>query len=169
MKKSRKKVMIITLLIIAILLVVVIIFQKINEEPDAFNDFEQNVATQVIVLPDGHHVLAEADFDIEHNAIQGWIGAKLTDLTTTIRSNLHFMEQAGVYIQDTYLDSPAQIAGILPGDILIKINNVDANDVLPTINLIASLEPGHAYPFTVFRQGKYFDYSVTITKKTQYF
>ncbi len=158
--------MIITILLLLIVFVYALVCkQKAKNEPN-FDTSQQSLATQLITLPDGHHILATVNVPTETH---GWIGATLTDLTNTIRDNLHYAEQFGVYIQDTYVDSPAQIAGILPGDILISINNIHAQDVLPTINLIATLHPGHAYPFTIFRQGKYLDYSVTVTKKADFF
>lgn len=164
MKLQFNKVMIITMILLVIVFLIIMYKKKATQMP-VLDPVQQNLATQVITLPDGHHILAAVDVPEDAH---GWIGATLTDLTHTIRDNLHYAEQYGVYIQDTYVDSPAQVAGILPGDILIKINNTDAQDVLPAINLIAALHPGNAYPFTIYRQGKYLDYSVTVSRKENY-
>ncbi len=96
----------------------------------------------------------------------GWIGAQLTDLSPTIREHLNYTDSYGIYIQDTIRNSPAQTAGLLPGDIITHINHIELTDVLPTINLINTLQPGNKYPVTIFRTGKYLHYEVIISPKT---
>jgi S1-C subfamily serine protease len=95
----------------------------------------------------------------------GWIGAQLTDLTQNIKQHLKYPDPYGVYVQDTIRNSPSQTAGILPGDIISKINNADAQDVLPAIKLISDLNPGKVYPFIIFRDGKFTEYQITISAK----
>lgn len=95
----------------------------------------------------------------------GWIGAQLTDLTQNIKQHLKYPDPYGVYVQDTIRNSPSQTAGILPGDIISKINNTDAQDVLPAIKLISNLNPGKVYPFIIFRDGKFSEYQITISAK----
>jgi serine protease DegQ len=95
----------------------------------------------------------------------GWIGAQLTDLTQNIKKHLKYPDSYGVYVQDTIRNSPAQTAGILPGDIISKINDADAQEVLPTIKLISNLDPGKPYPFIIFRDGKFSEYQITISAK----
>ena len=163
MQKS-KKVMIITLLVlifIAIVMMVLINYFQI----ETIDNPQQNIATQIMTLPDGNQIVAQVALPEEDI---GWIGANLTDLSTEIKNNLNFESTYGVYIQYTFIDSPAQIAGILPGDILIKINEIEAQSVIPALNIIANLKPDSVYPFTIFRQGKYQDFLVKVTKKAHY-
>ncbi len=96
---------------------------------------------------------------------KGWIGAKLTDLTPNIKKHLKYPDPFGVYVQDTIRSSPSQTAGILPGDIISKINNEDAQAVLPAIKLISKLNPGKVYPFIIFRDGRFSEYQITINEK----
>lgn len=124
--------------------------------------YNENIATQNISLPDGNEITSQAIAN-KHQT-HGKIGAQLTNLTPLIKKNLHYPDQDGVYVQDTIRNSPAQTAGILPGDIIIKISNIETPDIFPTINLISSLHPGETYPITVFRQGKYLVYPVTLTQ-----
>lgn len=144
------------------LLMLVLTNTKLNVRPTP----PTAVTTTAITLPDGNQVNAELNTPPQDT--QGWIGANLTDLTPTIKTNLNYSDAYGVYVHDTYVDSPAQVAGLLPGDIITQVNNVDAVEVLPTLMLIASLHPGNVYPFTVFRHGKYLDYSITITHKQHF-
>lgn len=164
MQKS-KKVMIITLLVLIIIAIVMMALRHYFQiEP--IDNPQQNIATQIMTLPDGNQIVAQVALPEEGS---GWIGANLTDLSLEIKNNLNFESAFGVYIQDTFIDSPAQLAGILPGDILIKINEMEAQSVIPALNIIANLKPDSVYPFTIFRQGKYQDFLVKVTKKADYF
>lgn len=107
----------------------------------------------------------ETELDLQQQTVHGWIGAQLTDLSAAIKQHLNFPDSYGVYVQDTIRNSPAQTAGILPGDIITQINDMEVFEVLPTINLIAALQPGRQYPVMVFRQGQYLQYNVTIATK----
>lgn len=163
MQKS-KKVMIITLLVL-IIIAIVMMALKHYFQIEPIDNPQQNIATQIMTLPDGNQIVAQVGLPEEG----AWIGANLTDLSLEIKNNLNFESTFGVYIQDTFIDSPAQLAGILPGDILIKINEMEAQSVIPALNIIANLKPDSVYPFTIFRQGKYQDFLVKVTKKADYF
>ncbi len=93
---------------------------------------------------------------------RGWIGAQLTEIPQETRISLNFADQTGIYVQDTIRNSPAQRAGILPGDIITKIDNVQTYDINATIQRIATLQPENTYKLEVFRQGKTLIYPVTV-------
>lgn len=94
--------------------------------------------------------------------IRGWIGAQLQDLNNELKSNLGYNEDYGVYVQGVIRNSPAQKAGILPGDIILKINNIDLKSVSETIKLVGSLQPNKNYAIEVFRKFKFYSFSVLI-------
>ncbi len=130
-----------------------------NSTPNCTTDAADLAQAVNIRLPDGNN--SQIQIDHTSDTVRPRLGAQLSILTATIRKNLHYAEQYGVYVQDTVRNSPAQTAGILPGDIIFKINNQDAQDLMPTLNLIAELNPGATYPIHVFRQGKELVYQVT--------
>lgn len=147
MKPLAIKVIVIT--IIALLLLAITLTYRsyfvgpINND----NSYQQYIATN---SPEQKH---------------GWIGAQLTDLTQNIKQHLKYPDHYGVYVQDTIRNSPSQTAGILPGDIISKINNAEVQDVLPAIKLISQLNPGQVYPFIIFRDGRFSEYQITISAK----
>ena len=94
--------------------------------------------------------------------VRGWLGTQLNDITKEIRDHLGFNESYGVYVQAVVRHSPAQKAGILPGDIITKINNADIKSVNETVKLVGSLQPNRHYTIEVFRRFKFLTFSVLI-------
>lgn len=149
MKKFvTKKVIVITIvLLVALTIAAVIYYAWIIIPSKNDNSYQQYIASKKLKLN------------------TGWIGVQLTHLTEDIRLYLKYPDYYGVYVQDTIRNSPSQTAGILPGDIISKINNTEAQDVLPTIKLISQLSPGQVYPFIIFRDGKFSEYQIFISAK----
>jgi serine protease DegQ len=96
--------------------------------------------------------------------VRGWIGAQLQDLSNELKSRLGYSEDYGVYVQGVIRNSPAQKAGILPGDIIVKINNIDVKSVSETVKLVGSLQPNKNYSIEVFRKFKVYSFSVLISQ-----
>ena len=97
--------------------------------------------------------------------IRGWLGAQLSELPDETRQYLKFQQANGIYVQNTIRNSPAQKAGILPGDIITKINNAETLDITSSVKLISSLTPDKTYPLEIFRHGKRLVYTVAITER----
>lgn len=97
---------------------------------------------------------------------RGWIGTQLSKLPSTTKQYLQYHGTNGIYVQDILRNSPAQISGILPGDIITKINNTAAIDILQSIRLISALTPNQTYDIEIFRNGKNIIYPVTVQQRT---
>lgn len=96
--------------------------------------------------------------------VRGWIGAQLQDINNELKTRLGYNEDCGVYVQGVIRNSPAQKAGILPGDIIVKINNVDVKSVSEAVKLVGSLQPNKNYSIEVFRKFKFYSFSVLISQ-----
>lgn len=97
--------------------------------------------------------------------IRGWLGAQLSDIPDETRQYLKFQQANGIYVQDTIRNSPAQKAGLLPGDIITKINNAPTENVHAAISMISSLKPDKSYPLEIFRHGKNVVYNVVVKER----
>lgn len=162
MKNSTPYIVIaITTLILIIIIVVMSYNYKASDLDPLHVPPTEYIATSNIELPDGNVIQTQAN---DHTS-KGWIGAQLADLPNDIKEHLKYPDQSGVYVQDTHRSGPAQTAGILPGDIITLVNNVEAQTVLHTLNVIANLTPGESYAFAVFRGGEYLEYNVNITAR----
>ena len=97
--------------------------------------------------------------------IRGWLGAYLAEMTDELKKYLNYKEKPGVYVRAVFRNSPAQKAGLLPGDVIVKINGQEANNINSAVNLVSNLSPNKGYPFEIFRKGEYIVFSVVIVER----
>lgn len=97
--------------------------------------------------------------------VRGWLGAYLADITEEVKKYLHYKEKHGVYVRGVFRNSPAQKAGLLPGDIIVKINGQEAQNVNSAVNIVSNLSPNKGYPFEIFRKGEFITFSVVVTER----
>mgnify|MGYP003295877403 CR=1 FL=1 len=75
----------------------------------------------------------------------------------------------GIYVVEVVNGDPAYEAGILPGDIITKINDTELHTVAEYSLLLESLHPGDEVPVEVRREarGEYrkLDYTLTVGKR----
>ncbi len=82
--------------------------------------------------------------------IRGWIGIQAQPLPTDIAEAMGLMK-GGVLVSGVLQRGPADIAGIQPGDIVIKIQDQDIIDPQQAIDTIAKLVPGSKIEMTIVR------------------
>jgi len=97
--------------------------------------------------------------------IRGYLGVVMQPLTQETRDHINYKEGDGVYIRAVVRNSPAQKAGLLPGDVLIKINNVALKDEREASRLVSGLAPGKSYPVEIFRKGDFLTFSILLGEK----
>jgi serine protease DegS len=97
--------------------------------------------------------------------VRGWLGAYLGDLTEEVKKYLNYKEKSGVYVRGIFRNSPAEKAGLLSGDIIVKINGQEAKNIANAVNIVSNLAPKKGYPFEIFRKGEFITFSVVITER----
>lgn len=93
--------------------------------------------------------------------VRGYLGVMMAPLTPEVQKTLNYPDSNGVYVQAVVRGSPAQQAGLLPGDVITKINNVAIEDPREGFRTTAELTPGETYPLEVFRRGEYLNFAIT--------
>lgn len=73
---------------------------------------------------------------------RGWIGVAVQDLTPELAESFKLGETRGVLISEVVRGSPAQMAGIRPGDILTEIDGKPLSDSSSMLETISALPPG---------------------------
>ncbi|MGC3835858.1 trypsin-like peptidase domain-containing protein [Moritella viscosa] len=68
----------------------------------------------------------------------------------------------GIVIQNTAPNSPAEKAGLIAGDVVVKFNGTEIDNVIWLMDMVAEQRPGSKINLTVIREGKQFDTSVTL-------
>jgi Do/DeqQ family serine protease len=105
---------------------------------------------------------------IQHGHVEyGWLGAQIADIQNSpvyenFASDLKVQGVDGSLLTNTYKNSPAAKAGLLPGDYVTKVDGTairNSNDLVMTVG---AMVPGKSYDFTVIRDGRTVNVPVTI-------
>jgi serine protease Do len=91
----------------------------------------------------------------QHGFVQrGWLGVAIQDVNKALAQSLELDKPQGALINAIELDSPADKAGIEPGDVITRLNGqaiIDADD-LP--HLVGMLAPDTKVKVEIIRKGK---------------
>ena len=105
-------------------------------------------------IPASTAVKVLKDIIIHGKAIRGWLGVNASQLRPHAAKKLGLDPPLGLVITNIYEDSPAFFAGLLPGDVIVRINNNGVIDNDKAMNVIADLSPGDSVKLDVLRNGK---------------
>ena len=99
-----------------------------------------------------HMVRQVADQLIEHGQVQrGQLGVQAQAMTPELAEAFGIEHTEGVVITEVVEDSPADLAGIVPGDILLRIDSEDIRDVKDMRNVLGLLRAGHEVEIKLLR------------------
>jgi len=96
---------------------------------------------------------------------RGWIGVEVQEITPELAETFKLPITQGALIAGVMRGSPADRAGIHPGDILIAVAGKTISDPQAMLGSIANLTPGQAAQFKIRRQEKELDVEVVIAKR----
>ena len=103
---------------------------------------------------------------IENGTVtRGWVGIGVQDLTPELAESLKLPKVNGALITEVVNGSPADKAGLKPGDVLVGVENKPVTDYASTLNLISALKPGNTATLKVLREKNEFDLKVSVGKR----
>ncbi len=82
---------------------------------------------------------------------RGWIGVAVQDMTPELAESFKLNDARGVLISEIVRGSPADRAGIKPGDILIGIGDNTTIDSTSMLEIISALTPGKTVSLLLLR------------------
>jgi len=94
--------------------------------------------------------------------VRGWLGVNMQALTPRIAQNFGVPDLKGAIITSTMPGSPAERAGLQPGDVVRKVNGKPIDDFQMLRAMIASLEAGQKMEIEILRDGQPGKTTVTI-------
>ena len=97
-----------------------------------------------------------SDIVAHGRVVRGWIGIVPQDLSDEQAQQLG-VAQAGVLIDNLYVGSPAQRAGLQPGDLLLAIDGETPRGAQDALGRIASHKPGTGITLRGLRGGRVFE------------
>ena len=83
--------------------------------------------------------------------VRGWLGIVIQELTPELAESFGVKKDSGILVADVMKDSPAEAAGLKPGDIVVEFNGAPIKDVTELQKRVAAVEPGRATPLVVVR------------------
>ncbi|MBU0751956.1 MAG: Do family serine endopeptidase [Gammaproteobacteria bacterium] len=96
---------------------------------------------------------------------RGWVGVEVQEVTPELAESFQLPSTSGALIAGVMRGSPADKAGVKPGDLLVAINGKQVTDAQLMLGLIAALAPGQQARFTMRRNGKDIELPVAIGKR----
>lgn len=97
--------------------------------------------------------------------VRGWIGVEPQDITPELAESFNLTRKAGTIIAGVLKNSPADKAGMKPGDILISIEGKPVADTTEMLNLIAQLTPSQKARVIVLRKAQQITLDIIIGKR----
>jgi serine peptidase DegS len=105
-----------------------------------------------------------SDIIAHGRVIRGWIGIVPEDVTDEQAAQLG-LAQGGVLIANLYVGSPAQEAGLQPGDLLLAINGTTLNSAQDALARIANEKPGSVLAIRVLRGKRTFEVKAHVSER----
>ena len=96
---------------------------------------------------------------------RGWVGVEVQEITEELAESFKLAGTSGALIAGVMRGSPADKAGIKPGDVLTQVAGKKVKDAQRMLELIAALEPEKPAPFVLRRDGKDISVNVVIGKR----
>ena len=90
------------------------------------------------------------------------LGISISDMTAQLAAQTNVTEIDGVYVANVQKDSPAEKAGVQPGDVIREINLTPVHNSAGLQEQISKLRPGEKAVVTLLRDGKQHEIIVTL-------
>ena len=96
---------------------------------------------------------------------RGWVGIEAQEITPELAESFGLPDSEGALIAGVVRGSPADAAGIRPGDVLLMVGGKPVKDPQAMLELIAALKPDERSPFRLRRDKTLVDTQVKIGKR----
>ncbi|MBV8067433.1 MAG: trypsin-like peptidase domain-containing protein [Candidatus Eremiobacteraeota bacterium] len=83
----------------------------------------------------------------------GFLGIYMANLTAGIKNQIGYNGSGGVAVQQVFSGSPADKAGIQPGDVILQVDGKEFDSIKDLHDYIASKKPGDVIRLNVWSQG----------------
>ncbi|MEO0906598.1 MAG: Do family serine endopeptidase [Pseudomonadota bacterium] len=96
---------------------------------------------------------------------RGYLGVSLQPMNDDMADSLGVDRNRGEIVQIVTDDSPAERAGLLPGDIIVGVNGNEVTADQSVSYLVANIDPGDTVPVEVLRDGRTLTINTTLGKR----
>jgi len=106
------------------------------------------------------HVMEE--LRTKGRVVRGYVGVNLQVIDSKLADAFSLDKNQGALVAEVVKDSPAEAAGLLSGDIILKINGQTVENPSSLRSTIAMVKPGDSVIFGVLRSGKMTDVTCVV-------
>jgi Do/DeqQ family serine protease len=92
----------------------------------------------------------------------GWLGVSLIDPDRDLAKALGIEGKRGALASQVFLGSPADKAGIRPGDFITSVDGKEVREMNALTRMVGDLKPGDQATFTALRDGAFRNFQVRI-------
>lgn len=96
---------------------------------------------------------------------RGWVGVEIQEITQDLALSFGLQSTDGALISGVLRGSPAEKAGIRPGDILVELDGRAVVGAREMLEMVAELAPGQRTLFKLRRSGRALDLPVEIGRR----
>ncbi len=119
-----------------------------------------------LAIPINKALAAATQLIKEGKVERGWLGVIIQNLTPALSE--HFRVKKGVLVSDVVDESPAQKAGIMRGDIIVRYQGEEVKNSAQLRDMVTSTSPGEEVNLLIIRDGKEKPVRVKIGKRPKY-
>ena len=95
----------------------------------------------------------------------GWLGVYIGNLPQDAASDMNLEGVSGAFVSNIFRDSPADKAGLQPGDYVTALNGIAIDNANQLLQLVGNLRPGERARFELIRGGSALTLTVRITAR----
>ena len=99
--------------------------------------------------------------------VRGWLGVGIQPLTAELAKKFGVAEGEGVLVNEVFEKDPAALAGIKPGDVIVRIDGAVVDSPNKLSRLIATRTPGATSKIEVVRDLKHVTLDVPLTERRE--
>ncbi len=99
--------------------------------------------------------------------VRGWLGVGIQPLTAELAKKFGVTDGEGVLVNEVFEKDPAALAGIKPGDVIVRIDGAVVDSPNKLSRLIATLTPGATSKIEVVRDLKRLTMDVPLTERRE--
>jgi serine protease DegS len=99
------------------------------------------------------------------HVVRGWLGIEAQDITPDLAESFGLQEHQGAIVAGVYPGSAADNAGLLPGDIVLRVGDKAVENARTAMNITAAMTPGTQVELAVIRHGKRMSLRATIGER----
>ena len=111
----------------------------------------------------------EKQLQSQGKVTRGWLGVVIQDVNKDLAEHFGLKDAKGILVSEIQKDSPASSAGLKQGDVIIKLDGAELENVSDLRNRVAMIPPGTKTVLDIIRDGRSKKLQVTIGEQPENF